>query len=111
MLPKVLNHYQTRNSEDLAIYQTRTNIFKFFKFFSIQLWNGTLFEIQLIYCFKITTVSNPVNNIQNLFSNIFKTNHNFQNSINPLRTYSLEVESAAHLCYCHIDHALLESSP
>ena len=57
MLPKVTHHYQTRNSEDLAIYQTRTNIFKY-SFFPIRLWNGTnlalVFEIQLIQCFEIT---------------------------------------------------------
>ena len=56
MLPKVTHHYQTQNSEDLAIYQTRTNIFKF-SFFPIQLWNGRnlflVFEIQLIQCFEI----------------------------------------------------------
>ena len=34
MLPKITPHYQTQNSEDLAIYQTRTNIFKY-SFFSL----------------------------------------------------------------------------
>ena len=39
MLPKV-THYQTPNSEDLATYQTRTNIFKYYFFpYSIMEWN------------------------------------------------------------------------
>ena len=43
MLPKVTHHYQTRNSEDLAIYQTRTNIFKYSFFpYSIMEWNKQL---------------------------------------------------------------------
>ena len=32
MLTKVTHHYQTQNSEDLAIYQTRANIFKYYFF-------------------------------------------------------------------------------
>ena len=40
MSPKVTHHYQTQNSEDLAIYQTRTNIFKYSCFpYSIIEWN------------------------------------------------------------------------
>ena len=60
MLPKITPHYQTQNSEDLAIYQTRTNIFKYSFFFPMQLWNGTnlvlVFEIQLIQCFEIVSI-------------------------------------------------------
>ena len=40
MLPKVTDHFQTRKSEDLAIYQTRTNIFKYSLFpYSVMEWN------------------------------------------------------------------------
>ena len=56
MLPKVTHHSQTRNSKDLSMYQTRSNIFKY-SFFPIQLCNGTnltlVFEIQLIQCSEI----------------------------------------------------------
>ena len=40
MLIKVTHHYQTRNSEDLATYQTRANISKnSFLLYSIMEWN------------------------------------------------------------------------
>ena len=67
----------------------------------------------------IRPVSNPVCNIQNYTDlklltrlrlglshlNEYRFNHNFQNRINPLCTYSLEVESAAHLfSHCHHSH-------
>ena len=40
MLTKVTHHYQTRNSKDLATYQTRKNIFKYSFFpYSIMEWN------------------------------------------------------------------------
>ena len=47
VLPKVTHHYQTQNSEDLAIYQTRSNIFKnsFFPY-SIMEWNKLNSSIQ-----------------------------------------------------------------
>ena len=74
MLPEITHHYQTRNSEDLAIYQTRTNIFKcsFFSY-SIMEWkklsssirNSTypVFRNHLLKIIRL--VSNPVYNIQN----------------------------------------------
>ena len=40
MLPEVTHHYKTRNSGELAAYQTWTNIFKYsFFLYSITAWN------------------------------------------------------------------------
>ena len=125
MLPKV-THYQTRNSEDLAIYQTRTNIFKYSFFpYSIMecnklrssIRNSThpVFRNHLLKI--IRPVSNPVYNIQNYIVlkhlarlrlglshlNEHRFNHNFQNCINPLCACSLEVETTAH-CFLHCHH-------
>ena len=72
MVPKATHHYQTRNSEDLAIYQTRTNIFKYSFFpYSIMDWNKLSSSTQTYPVFRnhllkiIRPVSNPVYNIQN----------------------------------------------
>ena len=128
MLPKVTHHYQTRNSEDLATYQTRTNTFKYSSFpYSVVEWkklsssirNSTnpVFRNDLLKI--IRPVSNPVYNIQNYIGlklltrlrlvlshlNEHRFNHNFQNCINPLCTCSLEVESTAHFfLHCHHYH-------
>ena len=127
MLPKVTHHYQTWNSEDLALCQTRTNIFKY-SFLPIQLWN----RINLVLLLKlngssvsnhllkiIQPVSNPVHNIQNYISSKLLTrltlvlshliehrfDHSFQNCISPLCNCSLEVESTAHFfLHCHYYH-------
>ena len=126
MLPKVTHHYQTRNSEDLAIYQTRTNIFKYSFFpYSIMEWNklsssirNSTYPVFRNHLLKIMRpVSNPVYNIQNCiglklltrlklglsYLNEHRFNHNFQNCINPLYTCSLEVESIAHF-FSHCQH-------
>ena len=128
MLPKVTHHYQTRNSENLAIYQTRTNIFKYSFFpYLIMEWiklsssigNSTypLFRNHLLKI--IWSVSNPVYKIQNCISLKFLTrlrlglshlnelrfNHNFQNCINLLCTCGFEVESTTHFfLHCHHYH-------
>ena len=128
MLPKVTHHYQTRNSEDLAIYQTRTNIFKYSFFhcsimewnkLSSSIWNSSypVFRNHLLKI--IRPVLNPVYNIQKCIGlkllsrlrlglshlNEHRFNHNFQNCINPLCTCSLEVESTAHFfLHCHHYH-------
>ena len=125
MLPKVTHHYQTRNSEDLAIYQTRTNIFKYSFFpysimecnkLSSSIRNSTypVFQDHLLNI--IRPVSNPVYNIQNYIGlklltrlrlglshlNEHRFNHNFQSCISPLCTCILEVESTAHFfLHCH----------
>ena len=40
MLPKVTHNYQTRSSQDMATYQTRTNIFKYSFFPGLNMeWN------------------------------------------------------------------------
>ena len=113
LLPKVTYHYQARNSEDLAIYQTRTNIFKYSFFLcSVMEWN------KLSYSIRNPTY--PVfQNIQNCISlklltrlrlglshlNEHRFNHNFQNCINPLCTCNLEVKSTAHFfLHCHHYH-------
>ena len=128
MLPKVTHHYQTRNSEDLAIYQTRTNIFKYYFFpYSVMEWNklnssirNSTYPVFRNHLLKIIRpVSNPVYSIQNCIGlklltrlrlglshlNEHRFNHNFQNCINPLCTCSLEVESTAHFfLHCHHYH-------
>ena len=74
MLPKVTQHYQTQNSEDLAMYQIRTNIFKYYFFpYSIMEWNKLSSSIRnssypllrnhLLAI--IQPVSNPVYSVQN----------------------------------------------
>ena len=128
MLPKVTHHYQTQNSEDLATYQTRTNIFKYPFFpYSVMEWNKLLssthnstYPVFGNHVLKfIWPVSNPVYNIQNYVGlklltrlrlglshlNEHRFNHNFQNCINPLCTCGLEVESTLYffLC-CHHYH-------
>ena len=128
MLPKITHHYQTRNSENLAIYQTRTNIFKYSFFpYLIMEWiklsssigNSTypLFRNHLLKI--IWSVSSPVYKIQNCISLKFLTrlrlglshlnelrfNHNFQNCINLLCTCGFEVESTTHFfLHCHHYH-------
>ena len=128
MLQKVTHHYQTRNSEDLATYQTSTNIFKYSFFpYSIMKWNkissstrNTTYSVFQNHLLKIIRpVSNPVYNIQNCIGlkllmrlrlglshlNEQRVNHNFQNCINPLCTCSLEVKSKVHfLMHCHHYH-------
>ena len=101
MLPKV-THYQTQISEDLATYQTRTNIFKYSFFpYSIMEWNkltsstqnstDPLFRNHLLKL--IWSEHIPVYNIQNYIDlklltrlmlglshlNEHRFNHNFQN--------------------------------
>ena len=40
MLPKVTHNYQTQSSQDMATYQTRTNIFKYSFFPDLNMeWN------------------------------------------------------------------------
>ena len=114
MLTKVTNHYQTRNSEDLATYQTRTNIFKYKLSFSTRISTYPVLRNHLLKI--IQPVSNPVYNIQNYIGlklltrlrlgvshlNEHRFNHNFQICINPLCNCSLEVESTVHFflhCY------------
>ena len=128
MLPKVTCHYQTGNSEDLAIYLTRINIFKYsffpnlimeWKKLSSRIWNSTYPVFQNRILKIIWSVSNPVYNIQNYIGlkllarlrlglshlNEHRFNHNFQNCVNALCTCSLEVESTAHFfLHCHHYH-------
>ena len=110
---------ETQNSEDLATYQTRTHIVKYFFFpYSIMKWNKLsssnhnstcpVFQYHLLKI--IQQVSNPVHNIQNYIGlkllirlklglshlNKHRFNHNFQNCINLLCTSSLEVESTVY---------------
>ena len=128
MLPKVTYDYQTSNSEDLATYQIRTNIFKdsFFPY-SIMEWNklssstrNSTYSVFRNHLLKILRpVSNPVYNIQNYIGlklltrlklslrhlNEHRFNHNFQNCITPLCTCSLEFESTAYFfLHCHHYH-------
>ena len=127
MLPKITN-YQTRYFEDLAVHQTRTNIFKYYFFpYSVMEWNklsssirNSTYPVFRNHLLKIIwPVSNPVYNIQNYICLKFLTrlklgsshlnehrfNHNVENCINPLCTCSLEVESTAHFfLHCHHDH-------
>ena len=128
MLPKVTHHYQTRDSEDLTTYQTRTNTFKYSSFpYSIVEWKkisssirNSTNPVSRNHLLKIIRpVSNPVYNIQNYIGLKLLTwlrlglshlkqhrfNHNFQNFINSLCTCSLEVESTAHFfLHCHHYH-------
>ena len=128
MLPKVTHHYQTRNSEHSATYQTRTNIFKYFSFpYSIMEWyklssstrNPTYPVFQNHLLKIIQPAYNPVYNIQNYNGwklltklrlglshlNENRFNHNIQNCINLLYTCSLEVESTVHFfLHCHHYH-------
>ena len=95
-------------------YQTMTNIFKYSFFpYSTMEWNKLSSSIRnSTYPVFRKPVSNPVYNIQNYISlrsfqltslrlglnhliNEHRFNHNFQNCINLLCTYSLEVESTA----------------
>ena len=125
MLPKVTHHYQTRSSENLATYQNRTNIFKYsFLLYWIMEWNklssstrNSTYPVFRNHILKILqAVSNLVYNIQNFISLKLQTrlrlglshysghrfNLNFQNCMNPLYTFNLDVESTVQFfLHCH----------
>ena len=130
LIPKVTHHYQTRNSEDLATYQTRTNLLKYSFFpYTISEWNKLSCDIRNstypVFRNHLLKIIRPepdsVYNIQNnnglklltrlrlglSHLNEHRFNHNFQDCINPLCTCSLDVESTEHFfLHCHHYHEI-----
>ena len=125
LLPKGTHSYNTRNSDDITTFQSRTEAFRFSFFpWSIIQWNKLDLKIRnssyLVFrnylIKRIRPLAAPVNNIHNPLGlklltrlrlglghiNNHRFNHNFENCLNPLCTCSLEVESATHFfLYCH----------
>ena len=122
--------YNTRNSEDITTFQSRTKTLKF-SFFSCSIveWNKLDLKIRnssyLVFrnylLKRISPLAAPVYNIHNPLGlklltrlrlglshlNEHRFNHNFESCLNPLCTCSLEVESTTHFfLHCHHFNAI-----
>ena len=130
LLPKGTHPYNTRNSDDITTFQSRTETFKFSFFpWSIVEWNKLDLKIRnssyLVFrnylIKRIRPLAAPVYNIHNplglkLLTRLrlglshlsnHRFNHNFENCLNPLCTCSLEVESTTHFfLHCHHFNAI-----
>ena len=121
----LLDFYNTRNSEDITTFQSRTETFKFSLFpWSIVEWNKLDLKIRnssyLVFrnylLKRIQPLAAAVYNIHNplrlklltrlrlglSYLNEHRFNHSFESCLNPLCTCSLEVESTTHFflhCY------------
>ena len=125
LIPKKSHQYINRNVNDIAIYDCRTDVFKFPFFpWTITEWNKTDIKIQNSsysvfknYLLKeIRPKPTPLYNTHNRSGiklltrlrlglshlNEHKFNHNFDDCANPFCTYSLEPESTSHyFLHCH----------
>ena len=125
LLTKGTHSYNTHSSENITIFQSRTEIFKFSFFpWSIVEWNKLDLKIGNSSCLvfrnylikRIRPLAAPVYNIHNPLGlklltglrlgpshlNEHRFNHNFKICLNPLCTCSLEVESTTHFFLnCH----------
>ena len=130
LLPIGTHSYNTRSSEDITTFQSRTETFKFSFFpWSIVEWNKLDLKIRnssyLVFrnylLKRISPLVAPVNNIHNPLGlklltrlrlglshlNEHRFNHNFESCLNPLCTCSLEVESTTHFfLHCHHFNAI-----
>ena len=130
LLPKGTHSYNTPKSEDITIFQSRTETFKFSFFpWSFVEWNKLelktrnscylVFRNYLIR--RIQLLAAPVYNIHNPLRlklltrlrfglsqiNEHRFSHNLKNCLNPLDTCSLEVEATADFfLYCHHFNAI-----
>ena len=125
--PKGTHSYNTRKSEDISTFQSRTETFSFFPW-SIVEWNKLDLKIRnssylLVrnYLIKrIRPLAAPVYSIHNPLGlklltrlrlglshlNEHRFNHNFESCRNPLCTYSLEVESTHFFLHSHHFNAI-----
>ena len=125
LIPKKSHQYITRNRNDIATYQCRTDAFKFSFFpWTITEWNKidikirnspySVFRNYLLN--EIRPKPSPLYNIHNPSGiklltrlrlglshlNEHKFNHNFDDCVNPFCTCSLEPESTSHFfLHCH----------
>ena len=125
LIPKKSHQYITRNVNDIATYQCRTDAFKFSFFpWTITEWNKidikirnspySVFRNYLLN--EIRPKPSPLYNIHNPSGiklltrlrlglshlNEHKFNHNFDDCVNPFCTCSLEPESTSHFfLHCH----------
>ena len=130
LLHKGTHSFNTRNSEDITIFQSRTETFNFSFFpWSIAEWNKLDLEIRnssyLVFrnylIKRIRPLAAPVYHIHNPLSLKLRTwlrlglshlnehtfNHNFDRCLNSLCTCSLEVESTTHFfLHCHHFNAI-----
>ena len=130
LLPKGTHSYNTGNSEDISVFQSRTETFKFSFFpWSIVEWNKLdlkilnwsylVFRNYLIK--RIRQLAAPAYNIHNPLGlklltrltlglshlNEHRFNHNFGSCLNPLCTCSSEEESTTHFfLHCHHFNAI-----
>ena len=126
LLTKGTHSYNTRSSENITIFQSRTEIFKFSFFpWSIVEWNKLDLKIGNSSCLvfrnylikRIRPLAAPVYNIHNPLGlklltrprlglshlNDHRFNHNSESGVNPFCNCSLEVESTT-LFYLHCHH-------
>ena len=125
LIPKKSYQYITRNVNDIATYQCRTDVFKFSFFpWTITEWNkidtkirNSPYSVFRNYLLKeIRPKPSPLYNIHNPSGiklltrlrlglshlNEHKFNHNFDDCVNPFCTCSLEPESTSHFfLHCH----------
>ena len=130
LLPKGTHSYNTRNSEDITTFQSRTETFRFSFFpWSIVEWNKLDLKIRnssyLVFrnylIKRIRPLKAPVYNIHNPLDlklltrlrlglshlNVHRFNHNFEICLNSLCYCSLEVELTSHfLLHCHHFNAI-----
>ena len=125
-IPSSQTHYNTRNTDQFETYYCRTDIFKnsFFPYTATE-WNKLDVDVRKSksYAIFLNTLlklgrpnQNAIYNINNPVGlklltrlrlgvshlNEHRFNHNFQNCINPLCSFILEIESASHfLLHCH----------
>ena len=125
LIPKKPHQYITRNVDDIATYQCRTDAFKF-SFFSwtitewnkidIKIWNSPYSVFRNYLLKEIRPKPSPLYNIHNPSGiklltrsrlgsshlNEHKFNHNFDDCVNPFCNCSLEPESTSHFfLHCH----------
>ena len=130
LLAKGAHSYNTRKSEDISTFQSRTETFKFFfSPWSIVEWNKLDLKIRNLsylvfrnyFIKRIRPLAAPAYSIHNPLGlkllttlrlglshlNEHRFNHNFESCLNLLCTCSLEVESTTHFfLHCHHFNAI-----
>ena len=123
LLPKGTHSYNTRNSEDITTFQSRTETWSIVEWNKLELKikNSSYIVFRNYLIKRIWPLAAPVYNIHNPLGlklltrlrlglshlNEHRFNHNFESCLNPLCTCSLEVESTTHFfLHCHHFNAI-----
>ena len=119
LIPDGISAYNTQNQDKIETYYCRTDLFKYSFFpYTIVEWNKLDNTIRnsksfLIFRNSLLKIGRPIQN--SIFKihdplgiklltrlNDHRFRHNFQDCLNPLCSYSLEVESTRHyFLHCH----------